>query len=41
MLAIFAVAALQAYVMVAAAIDRIGRKLLQVGGFVAMAAAFA
>jgi MFS transporter, PHS family, inorganic phosphate transporter len=40
-LAIFAVAAAQAYVLAAAAIDRIGRKLLQVGGFVAMAAAFA
>src|ERR1017187_4657739 len=39
-LAIFAVAALQAYVL-AATIERIARKLLQAGGFVAMAAAFA
>jgi PHS family inorganic phosphate transporter-like MFS transporter len=40
-LAIFAVAALQAYVLAAATIDRIARKLLQADGFVAMAAAFA
>ena len=39
MLAIFAVAALQAYLL--ATIERIARKLLQAGGFVAMAAAFA
>src|ERR1017187_10392348 len=39
-LAIFAVAALQAHVL-AATIERIARKLLQAGGFVAMAAAFA
>jgi MFS transporter, PHS family, inorganic phosphate transporter len=39
-LAIFAVAALQGYVL-AASIDRIARKLLQASGFAAMAAAFA
>src|ERR1035437_10320856 len=39
-LVIFAVAALQAHVL-AATIERIARKLLQAGGFVALAAAFA
>jgi MFS transporter, PHS family, inorganic phosphate transporter len=40
-LAIFAVAALPGYLLAAATIDRIGRKLLQSVGFAAMAAAFA
>jgi len=40
-LAIFAVAALPGYLLAAATIDRIGRKLLQSAGFAAMAAAFA
>ena len=40
-LAIFAVAALQAYVLAAATIERIARKLLQAGAFVTKAAAFA
>jgi hypothetical protein len=40
-LAIFAVAALQAYVLAAATIERIARKLLPAGGFVIKAAAFA
>jgi PHS family inorganic phosphate transporter-like MFS transporter len=38
-LAIFAVAVLHVYILAAATIDRIARKLLQAGGFVAMAAA--
>ena len=40
-LAIFAVAALPGYVLAAATIDRIGRKLLQCLGFALMAVAFA
>ena len=40
-LAIFAVAALPAYLLAAATIDRIGRKLLQSVGFLMMAVAFA
>jgi MFS family permease len=39
-LAIFAVAALPGYLLAAAAIDRIGRRALQAGGFAVMAAAF-
>jgi MFS transporter, PHS family, inorganic phosphate transporter len=39
-LAIFAVAALPGYLLAAATIDRIGRKLLQAVGFALMAAAF-
>jgi MFS transporter, PHS family, inorganic phosphate transporter len=39
-LAIFAVAALPGYLLAAATIDRIGRKLLQAVGFAVMAAAF-
>jgi MFS family permease len=41
LLAIFAVAALPGYVLAAATIDRIGRKLLQCLGFALMAVAFA
>ena len=40
-LAIFAVFALPGYALAAATIDRIGRKLLQAGGFLMMAVAFA
>jgi MFS transporter, PHS family, inorganic phosphate transporter len=39
-LLIFAVAALPGYLLAAATIDRIGRKLLQTLGFAVMAAAF-
>jgi MFS family permease len=39
-LAIFAVAALPGYLLAAATIDRIGRRLMQAGGFAVMAAAF-
>jgi MFS transporter, PHS family, inorganic phosphate transporter len=41
LLGIFAVAALPGYLLAAATIDKIGRKLLQSVGFTAMAAAFA
>ena len=41
LLAIFSVAALPGYLLAAATIDKIGRKLLQSAGFAAMAAAFA
>jgi len=41
LLAIFAVAALPGYLLAAATIDKIGRRLLQALGFTAMAAAFA
>ncbi len=40
-LAIFAVAALPGYLLAAFTIDRIGRKLMQAGGFTVIAAAFA
>ena len=40
-LAIFAVAALPGYLLAAFTIDRIGRKLMQAGGFAVLAAAFA
>jgi MFS transporter, PHS family, inorganic phosphate transporter len=40
-LAIFAVAALPGYLLAAATIDKIGRRLLQSAGFAAIAAAFA
>jgi MFS family permease len=40
-LAIFAVAALPGYLLAAFTIDRIGRKLIQAGGFAVMTAAFA
>jgi MFS transporter, PHS family, inorganic phosphate transporter len=40
-LGIFAVFALPGYALAAATVDRIGRKALQVGGFIAMAVAFA
>lgn len=40
-LGIFAVFALPGYVLAAVTVDRIGRKSLQVGGFIAMAVAFA
>jgi MFS family permease len=40
-LAIFAVAALPGYLLAAFTIDRIGRKLMQAGGFAVIAAAFA
>jgi MFS transporter, PHS family, inorganic phosphate transporter len=40
LLAIFAVAALPGYLLAAATIDKIGRRLLQAVGFTAMAAAF-
>lgn len=40
-LAIFAVAALPGYLLAAFTIDRLGRKLMQAGGFAVIAAAFA